>query len=139
MTIFSWGVYMRIELQAGMPLIVEDNEKRLAWFREQIPSAFLAKDAHTAIRFLKRWRFDNVFLDYDLGVGRPTGAVVAAHLHAVNFPGRVVIHSGNSEGVKILRWHLSDLPHVRAIPFREFWISHRTDWARYTDEFSRSR
>lgn len=123
---------MKIDLPAGMVLVVDDRDSRLSWFREQIPSAFIAKDARTAIQHLKRWRFDSIFLDYDLGPNRPTGAIVAAHLHSVSFPGKVIIHSSNSQGVKIIRWHLSELPHVKAVPFREFWISHKTDWARYT-------
>jgi CheY-like chemotaxis protein len=51
-------------------LIVEDNDQRIAWFKEKfigVPTVYYVKFAHEAIELVKSKKFDIMFFDHDLG------------------------------------------------------------------------
>lgn len=112
----------------GQVLVLEDCPGRIEWFSLHLPRALICTSAHQALAALNKETFDTIFLDYDLGVGRPSGCIVAARLVAMNFAGKIFVHSVNPIGQKKLLWHLASL-NVRKATFREFEIEsgHKTE------------
>jgi CheY-like chemotaxis protein len=90
--------------------VLDDTEDRLTWFRKRLPEMSYAKTAERALEILSTEAFDLVFLDHDLSfmdAGFPerqhgNGKEVARYLARTNFAGRVVIHSKNEDGVKVM-------------------------------------
>lgn len=106
-------------------LLIEDNPERqeilINLFKDH--AWILANSAHRAIRLLKAYEFDLVFLDYDLA-GPDKGDEVARYLSTqeIKKP-QVIIHSMNDPGVqRILAW----LPHANSIPFSKIIRDNRT-------------
>lgn len=107
--------------------VLDDTEDRLTWFRKFLPRCRTAKTAQAAIEILSSEQFDLVFLDHDLSwedAGFPdrqhgNGKEVARFLRISNFPGRVVIHSKNDDGVEAMR---KILPQATCARFDEFEI-----------------
>lgn len=105
-----------INIPAGTKvLVVEDNEIRNKWFRSHVPSVDIkiAETVRIAQLYLERNEFDMVFLDHDavpgfvdpLTNGKPnphyselTFWKIAEELTSMNFPGVIVVHSGNPSG-----------------------------------------
>ena len=113
-------------------LIVEDNEARHEWFRENLPGCSIAESPQIALEILKiNQNWDIIFLDHDCH-GRffvePTDPEflnrtfwqVAQHLHRIEFPGQIVIHSGNPVGAKRMEALLGPKCKVAVIPFGMF-------------------
>lgn len=90
--------------------VLDDTEDRLRWFRKRLPGMREAKTAEQALEILSTEQFDLVFLDHDLSwedAGFPdrqhgNGKEIARYLARTNFAGRIVIHSKNEDGVKVM-------------------------------------
>lgn len=90
--------------------VLDDTQDRLDWFRKRVPQMREAKTAREAMEILAAETFDIVFLDHDLSfmdAGFPerqfgNGKEVARYLARTKFAGRVVIHSKNEDGVKVM-------------------------------------
>ena len=99
-------------------LIVENSLHRLMRFREMFPFAKFAMTATDAIEILKH---DNtlqwVFLDRDLA-NFTYGESVAEFCVSLGYKGRVVCHSANDFGAKLIKKILEDaaIP-VQVCPF----------------------
>jgi hypothetical protein len=112
----DWGV-----------LVLEDAPERIAWFKERVPQAVYCATADEAIRALSSQTFRVVFLDHDLHwmhaadntIVKGTGKEVALHLSKAEFPGVVVVHSKNEDGVKVMS---KILPTAKVARFGEFEI-----------------
>jgi len=81
-------------------LVVDDSPERLAAFRQQFGSAATYVTSYTAaVGALTATRFDQVWLDFDLG-GAKNGADVAFSLRRLprQRRPRVFIHSENASG-----------------------------------------
>jgi hypothetical protein len=79
-------------------LIVEDDERRVRWFREQYPDAMITNKTEDAMTWLAERSIDRLFLDHDLGteprVGRDVAKWLAANPDVL--PGlKIVVHSVN--------------------------------------------
>ena len=93
--------------------VLDDTQDRLFWFRQQLRGVAVLRDAKTADRaleILSTEKFDLVFLDHDLSwedAGFPerqhgNGKEIARYLARTGFAGRIVIHSKNEDGVKVM-------------------------------------
>jgi hypothetical protein len=110
-------------------LVVEDSLYRQLAFRNWIGAAVkIVSRADTAIREIERRHFHWIFLDRDLQGG--FGEDVAAYLAEIKFTGRVIVHSGNPFGARLIQKLLSeaDVAH-EIVPFGIFGIfrSHKTN------------
>jgi Cyclic-phosphate processing Receiver domain len=118
----------QISLLPGPVFILEDDLQRLAWFRQRIPHAVVAKTSDHALEILKNHRFDTVFLDHDLSeidAYNPNrlhgnGKEVARFLAWSKFPGRVIIHSVNELGAAVMKSYLKT---ATVLPFGSFEIT----------------
>lgn len=107
--------------------VLDDTEDRLRWFRERIPQMRSATTSAAALEILSKEQFDLVFLDHDLSwvdAGFPekqfgNGKEVARYLARKKFAGRVVIHSKNEDGVKVMA---KILPAATIARYEEFEI-----------------
>ena len=110
--------------------VLDDTQDRLYWFRERLCGVAKLRDAKTAkraIEILSEEEFDLVFLDHDLSfmdAGFPerqfdNGKEVARFLAIRKFPGKVVIHSKNDDGVRAMK---KSLPAATVARFDEFEI-----------------
>lgn len=100
-------------------LILEDNPERIKWFSEQFITHTLVvvNEARMCMTILKKIKFDQIFLDHDLGgeVYVPfdgpnkklnTGSYIAEHLSNTQNRGvPVIIHSHNHIAAK----HMCDI------------------------------
>lgn len=98
-----------INIPAGTRVLaVEDNAVRNDYFRKMIPGVVIAETVDSAMDALENQSFDLVFLDHDCinkfvdrmdpDYNQLTFWVAAVKLNVMNFPGVVVIHSGNPVG-----------------------------------------
>ncbi len=84
-------------------LVVENDPARISWFRRHVRRRALtvAPDYSSAVAALSKFKFDEVWLDFDLD-GRRNGADVAhfmtTRLARPHRPGRVVVHSACPSG-----------------------------------------
>ena len=98
-------------------LILEDSDERIARFEDALSghNVTVCKAVKTAIGELYDKTFDYIFLDYDLGEGSKTGAVLALYLYEnIRDNEQVVIHSMNPIGQNEMR---ALLPSARVVPF----------------------
>jgi CheY-like chemotaxis protein len=111
--------------------VLDDTQDRLLWFRQQLRGVAVLREAKTAahaIEILSTEQFDLVFLDHDLSfmdAGFPdrlhgNGKEIARYLARTNFAGRIVIHSKNEDGVKVMA---KTLPQATIARFDSFEIS----------------
>lgn len=108
--------------------VLDDTQDRLDWFRKRIPQMRSAKTSREALEILSTETFDLVFLDHDLSfmdAGFPdrqfgNGKEVARYLAYSKFPGRIVIHSKNEDGVRAMA---KVLPQATIARFDEFEIT----------------
>jgi CheY-like chemotaxis protein len=105
-------------------LVLEDTEDRISWFRQRLPQAIFAKSADEALHALSLGQFKVIFLDHDLhwmhadnSIYEGTGKEVARFLSKINYPGIVVIHSKNDDGVAAMKKYLPD---ARVARFGDF-------------------
>lgn len=112
----------------GDVFILEDNAERIAWFRQQLPSATIVETVADAKAVLETKTFDVYFLDRDLGgqvytadanSGHEIAQWLAAHGNAGD---NVVIHSWNAPGAQRMN---ALLPHARRQRFGTFTIEVR--------------
>ena len=99
-------------------LCIEDTLHRQLRFLQQLgPAVKIVSRAEDAIEALRE-RFDWIFLDYDLGLGR-TSEEVARYLVSVQFTGSIVIHSSNPFGVRVLEKIVREggISNVETVPF----------------------
>jgi hypothetical protein len=117
---------MTLRIPSAWPVFVlDDSDQRIAWFRQRVPQAVVAKTASQARSILEENKFKIVFLDHDLGfldAADPhrlydNGKEVARYLAIRNFEGIVVIHSLNAVGAIIMQGYL---PQARLEPFGTF-------------------
>ena len=107
-------------------LILEDNDERVKQFRKNIAprhAIIHTDEAKKTIEYLKKTKFDILFLDHDLGneiyvdtKDINTGSEVARWLnkHPEQMPGQVVLHSLNEYGRKNMK---ALLPEAINYPF----------------------
>lgn len=108
--------------------VLDDTEDRLCWFRKRMPQMRSAKTAKAAIEILASEEFDMVFLDHDLSfldAGFPermhdNGKEVARFLAIRKFAGKIVIHSKNEDGVRVMA---KTLPQATIARFDSFDIA----------------
>lgn len=105
-------------------LVVEDNDERIRWFRQQIPQAVFATTAREAITQLGLKTFNVIFLDHDLhwihaaDINRKgSGQDVARFLSCLGYQGLVLIHSKNEQGVARMK---DFLLYAKVAPFGTF-------------------
>jgi hypothetical protein len=105
--------------------LLEDNHDRIDWFVKRIPNGLIAtNNVLTAIEILKRYSFQVLFLDHDLGFGNGIGLDLARYLSQTE-RGKdsiVVIHSVNWFGAVRMK---SFLPHAHVAPFGSFEIKRK--------------
>jgi len=82
-------------------LILEDDTQRVNFFIERFGQHHLdiTEDAFDAIEYLKKFTYDYIFLDNDLGTGNGEGLDVAKFLERATNPNcgtTIVIHSWNT-------------------------------------------
>jgi hypothetical protein len=116
--------------EAARVLVLDDDPKRLEWFRGSVGAA----TGHTPtccttvdglIHELESGEFDVVFLDHDLcwldaaysERKHGNGKEAARYLAWMGFKGMVVIHSVNEDGAQAMK---SYLPQARVAPFGTF-------------------
>jgi hypothetical protein len=105
--------------------VLEDDAKRIDWFKERLPEAVFSTNAEDALRVLATTSFRAIFLDHDLTFAdaafpdaKPTSGVrVASFLKSAGFQGVVVIHSVNERGAAKMKLHL---PNAHIAPFGTF-------------------
>lgn len=86
-------------MQKAMILVLEDSPERIAAFKEHLgDNVTFVDSAFSAIHALSRCDYDLVFLDYDLGNHKSSGAVTAHWLSEHNYASRIIIHSMNPVG-----------------------------------------
>jgi ActR/RegA family two-component response regulator len=101
-------------------LILEDDGFRVRFFIERFGQHELkiTENAEDAIEFLRKFTFDYLFLDNDLGQGNGEGIDVAEFLqHNSENPNNkaiTIIHSWNIPATKQIK---SKLPNAIAAPF----------------------
>jgi len=82
-------------------LVLEDDGFRATFFIETLYAYNLriTENTNTAIKYLKEYEFDYIFLDNDLGENNGFGADVAAYLYEhqenPNYETQIIIHSWN--------------------------------------------
>lgn len=113
-------------------LLLEDDPRRVEWFRQRICQLDHADSVEGAIALLSNNRYDFVFLDHDLGTlhyageaasldDKAPGQAVAKHLASLGWIGdNVVIHSWNPDGAKMMK---NLLRNAYAIPFGNFEVT----------------
>ena len=98
-------------------LIVEDSLPRVMQFKRWLPDARLVATASAAIAVIQREHFDIVCLDRDL-IGPSYGENVASELVSRGFSGRVICHSENDFGSRLIEKILQDgNVRVECVPF----------------------
>ena len=115
--------------EAARVLVLDDDPKRLEWFRDSAHKA----TGHTPkccttvddlVQELEENEFDVVFLDHDLcwqdaaysERKHGNGKEAARYLAWMGFKGMVIIHSVNEDGAKAMKTYLRQ---ARVAPFRE--------------------
>jgi CheY-like chemotaxis protein len=81
-------------------LVLEDRPERQQGFREHFPDCRVVSTYAAAVEVLAALRFDVVYLDFDIEVGRNGNDVAffMATLPLEMRPARVVVHSSNLAG-----------------------------------------
>lgn len=105
--------------------LLEDDAKRISWFKKRVANLVLATNAEDGLRILSERSFEAAFLDHDLTFddaafpdARPGSGVRVAHfLEKKGFEGLVVIHSVNECGAGKMK---SYLPSAHLAPFGTF-------------------
>jgi hypothetical protein len=111
------GPQYRIVGAGEKVLIVEDSLPRVIIFKKCIPDAKLAVTATAAISAIQDERFDLICLDRDLS-GGSYGEDVAHALVTRGFAGRVICHSENDFGSRLIEKILMDGNiRVERVPF----------------------
>ena len=100
-------------------LILEDDTKRVNFFIERFGQYHLdiTENAFEAIEYLKKFKYDYVFLDNDLGLDNGEGLDVAKFLEQGLNPNSnavIVIHSWNTVAANSMR---HSIPGSRVVPF----------------------
>ena len=104
--------------------ILEDDPQRLEWFRE----TFGAKNVHSAGRvedaynLLKRYKYDVIFMDRDLGHPQENGEDLAWAMQEEEIAPEtpVVIHSANDRGQRVIKRYLDKYKtNVQGIKFNK--------------------
>jgi len=116
--------------EAARVLVLDDDPKRLEWFRESVREATghvptCCTTVEELIRELESDEFDAVFLDHDLcwqdaaysERKHGNGKEAARYLAWMGFKGMVIIHSVNEDGAKAMK---NCLPQARVAPFGTF-------------------
>lgn len=118
-------------------MILDDNT-----YRHKIIGSMLERRSHgvmhattynEAIQLMQQYHFDGMYLDHDLQefirgerverTGTHVAAFIANELPADKRPKKIVIHSWNKDGAKMMESLLSNLGIVIEIrPFSERWI-----------------
>lgn len=105
-------------------LILDDEQGRHdvfdVWLEEHAVKH--AYSVQSAVAFMFNTKFDVVFLDHDLGEGRPTGYEIAkwmaTEMSKTKWPGLVVIHSLNPFGAERMHSTLREAGfNVQKVPF----------------------
>lgn len=96
-------------------LIVEDTPERQDILKNLVKDHawFMINSAKRAIRLIKAFEFDVIFLDYDLDGIERGDSVAAAIRYSRNNKTKVIVHSMNSSGAELIG---SILPHAEAVP-----------------------
>lgn len=107
-------------------LFLDDDPYRQAFFRSKVPYATIVDNANDCIEQLKKQRWDEVFLDHDLGGEiyqdpneKNSGSEVVRFI-VDNGPiiGKIVVHSMNQPARNKMARDLIDAGYsTRAIPF----------------------
>ncbi len=115
--------------------VLEDDEERIAWFKEKFSFAdllFITKDVRVALSYLQD-KFDLIFLDHDLEFisiydeskpdynAKATGYDVAIELrNTINRETECIIHSVNPTGAaNMVKAHPFNTAHVPFTMLRE--------------------
>jgi hypothetical protein len=112
-------------------LVLEDSGVRVKFFIERFGhyDLTITENAYTAIEYLKRNKYDYIFLDNDLGPDDGEGRDVAKFLEAntanANYNTIVIVHSWNAVATKDIQ---ARLPKVVTAPYNtENFFSLRLD------------
>ncbi len=124
-------IALRVKVpEAARVLVLDDDPKRLEWFRESVHEA--TRHAATCcttvddlVQELEENEFDVVFLDHDLcwqdaaysERKHGNGKEAARYLAWLGFKGMVIIHSVNEDGAKAMKVYF---PQARIAPFGTF-------------------
>ena len=127
LAVSGYGMREEFHIPPDWPvLVVEDTEDRISWFRQRMPKAVFAKNAHAALAALEQQDFKVIFLDHDLhwmhadnSIFKGTGKEVARFLAKNGFQGVVIIHSKHEAGAAVMKKYLSN---ARLAPFGSFEI-----------------
>lgn len=101
-------------------LILEDDLQRVRYFIERFGhhNLKITENASSAIDYLKKYVFDCIFLDNDLGLNNGSGTDVASFLYNnqrnLNNKSRVIVHSWNAGATESI---LSKIPNAIQAPF----------------------
>lgn len=123
--------------------ILEDDDQRIAWFKEilsKVPILTICKKAGPGLEAVQNQKFDLIFLDHDLELdhysafmeGREmqtetTGLYVARHLdETINKDTPVIIHSMNPDGAEAM---YQCLPGSTQLPFSILRETLQVDWS----------
>jgi hypothetical protein len=86
-------------------LILDDSTERLEVFGSRFPGCVLVSTYEEAIQAMNGERFDEVWLDHDLGTlrnGCDVAYWMATELPPIKLPGRVIVHSWNPAGARAI-------------------------------------
>jgi hypothetical protein len=101
------GPQYRIVGATERVLVVEDSLSRVQQFKKQVPNARLAATSAAAIEAIRHEQYDLICLDRDL-CNQTYGEDVARALVAGRFAGRVICHSENDFGARLIEKILMD-------------------------------
>jgi hypothetical protein len=101
------GPQYRIVGATERVLVVEDSLPRILKFKKHLPNARLAATSPAAITMIQREDYDLICLDRDLSLNT-YGEDVAHVLVARGFAGRVICHSENDFGARLIEKILMD-------------------------------
>jgi response regulator RpfG family c-di-GMP phosphodiesterase len=111
-------------------LVVEDDPKRIAWFREKlrkIPVVQFVDNAKRGKKFVRENKYDFIFFDHDLGDGAfNNGFAVATTLSKTgNTDTHILIHSLNPVGANNIANVLKSagFKNITIAPFGKFDIN----------------
>lgn len=114
-------------------LIVEDAAIRIRWFREKLLNPTVVTNKQDALLVLRNGApYDLVFLDHDSvpifwtkeDKDTMTFYDVAKRLHELEYSGKVILHSLNSDGRKRMLSLLRQTADVVELPYGTFEIVH---------------
>jgi len=121
-TRFATIIGGRLEVQLNI-LVLDDNPHRLTFFQQGLKGhkVTVCHHARSAIKALKKYTFDVIFLDHDLNSAdndpedENTGSEVARYIAEHTIPcGTIILHTENETGRESME---TILPDSQSIPY----------------------